>query len=125
MNTLLPDRILQAGFGFWAARVLLSAIELGVFTELARGPRTRVQLQRNLKLAGDLRVHGVVAQAAHGGHQGGFGHAHQQHLGATGLGFRADLAHIGAGGRGTLAPQEVIATDAHDHQCGLVLLQQA
>jgi hypothetical protein len=58
MNTLLPDRILQSGFGFWSARVLLSAIELGVFTELARGPRTRAQLQRNLKLearaAGDF-----------------------------------------------------------------------
>lgn len=58
MNNLLPDRILQSGFGFWSARVLLSAIELGVFTELARGPRTRAQLQRNLRLdpraAGDF-----------------------------------------------------------------------
>jgi hypothetical protein len=58
MSHLLPDRILQSGFGFWSARVLLSAIELGVFTELARGPRTRAQLQRKLKLdagaAGDF-----------------------------------------------------------------------
>ena len=54
MNNLLPDRILQAGFGFWSARVLLSAIELGVFTELARGPRTCAQLQRSLKL--DVRA---------------------------------------------------------------------
>jgi hypothetical protein len=61
MNTLLPDRILQAGFGFWAARVLLSAIELGVFTELARGPRTRAQLQRNLKL--DARAAGDFLDA--------------------------------------------------------------
>lgn len=58
MIPLLPERILQSGFGFWSARALLSAIELGVFTELARGPRTRAQLQRNLVLdpraAGDF-----------------------------------------------------------------------
>jgi O-methyltransferase/methyltransferase family protein len=33
-----PDRILQTGLAFWPAKVLLSAIEIGVFTELARGP---------------------------------------------------------------------------------------
>ncbi|MFN6965040.1 MAG: methyltransferase [Pyrinomonadaceae bacterium] len=33
-----PDRIMQIGFGFWASRTLLSAIELGLFTELARQP---------------------------------------------------------------------------------------
>ncbi|MBC8107884.1 MAG: methyltransferase [Anaerolineae bacterium] len=32
------ERILQTGFGFWAAKALLSAVELGVFTELAAGP---------------------------------------------------------------------------------------
>ena len=32
-----PDRILQLGFGFWGPKVLLSAVELGVFTELAKG----------------------------------------------------------------------------------------
>jgi len=36
--TLSPDRILQTGFGFWAAKALLSATELGVFSELAGGP---------------------------------------------------------------------------------------
>ena len=61
MNNLLPDRILQSGFGFWSARVLLSAIELGVFTELARGPRTRTQLQRSLKL--DARAAGDFLDA--------------------------------------------------------------
>jgi precorrin-6B methylase 2 len=35
---LTPDRILQTGFGFWTAKALLSATELGVFTELAAGP---------------------------------------------------------------------------------------
>lgn len=52
MTQLLPERILQSGFGLWSARVLLSAVELGVFTELARGPRTREQLQRKLGLDG-------------------------------------------------------------------------
>ena len=35
-----PDtrRILELGSGFWASRALLSAVELGVFTELGRGP---------------------------------------------------------------------------------------
>jgi len=37
-TSLTPDRILQTGFGFWAAKSLLSAVELGVFTELAAGP---------------------------------------------------------------------------------------
>ena len=32
-----PERILQTGLAFWPAKTLLSAIELGVFTELARG----------------------------------------------------------------------------------------
>jgi precorrin-6B methylase 2 len=29
---------MKLGFGFWGAKALLSAVELGVFTELARGP---------------------------------------------------------------------------------------
>jgi hypothetical protein len=35
---LTPNRILQLGFGFWGPKVLLSAVELGVFSELAKGP---------------------------------------------------------------------------------------
>ena len=35
-----PEAILQTGLAFWPAKTLLSAIELGVFTELARGPET-------------------------------------------------------------------------------------
>jgi hypothetical protein len=45
-----PDRILQLGFGFWGSRTLLSAIELGVFTELAKGALTLAQLRDRLKL---------------------------------------------------------------------------
>ncbi|MBV8878864.1 MAG: hypothetical protein JO332_02760 [Planctomycetaceae bacterium] len=33
-----PDKILQIGFGFWASKTLLTAIELGLFTELAKKP---------------------------------------------------------------------------------------
>jgi hypothetical protein len=34
---LTPDRILELGFAFWGAKTLLSAVELGVFSELAKG----------------------------------------------------------------------------------------
>jgi SAM-dependent methyltransferase len=34
-----PGRIMQLGLGFWGSKTLLSAIELGVFTELADGAR--------------------------------------------------------------------------------------
>ncbi len=33
-----PERILQTGLAFWASKTLLSAIEMGLFTELAGGP---------------------------------------------------------------------------------------
>jgi hypothetical protein len=36
--SVTPDGILQLGFGFWASRTLLSAIDLGVFTALAAAP---------------------------------------------------------------------------------------
>ena len=35
-----PDGILQLGFGFWASKALLAAVELGVFSILAGGPRS-------------------------------------------------------------------------------------
>jgi len=37
-NTLQPDHILQIGTGFFACKTLLSAVEMEVFTELAKGP---------------------------------------------------------------------------------------
>jgi 2-polyprenyl-3-methyl-5-hydroxy-6-metoxy-1,4-benzoquinol methylase len=46
-----PDHILQTGFAFWASKTLLSAVEMGVFTELAEGPE---QFDR---LAGRLGLH--------------------------------------------------------------------
>jgi hypothetical protein len=33
---LTPDAIMQLGFAFWGSKTLLSAIELGLFTLLAR-----------------------------------------------------------------------------------------
>ncbi|MGL5059851.1 MAG: methyltransferase family protein, partial [Microcoleus sp.] len=33
-NTPDPSRILEVGFGFWASKVLLTAVELEVFTKL-------------------------------------------------------------------------------------------
>lgn len=38
--TVKPDNIMQLGLGFWASKTLLSAIELRLFTELAKGPMT-------------------------------------------------------------------------------------
>ncbi len=35
-----PDKIMQIGLGFWGSKMLLSAVELGVFTYLANGPLT-------------------------------------------------------------------------------------
>src|SRR5262245_11603053 len=35
---ITPDAIMQLGFGYWGSRALLSAVELGLFTELAKGP---------------------------------------------------------------------------------------
>ena len=37
-QTETPENIIQLGLGFWAAKVLLSAVELELFTELAKGP---------------------------------------------------------------------------------------
>ncbi|MEO7143427.1 MAG: methyltransferase [Bryobacteraceae bacterium] len=45
---LSPAGILQLGLGYWASKTLLSAVELGVFTELAQGPLTCGQLGERL-----------------------------------------------------------------------------
>lgn len=49
-DQLSPDRILQTGLAFWPSKTLLSAIELGVFTELARGPQRCEDLRGHLGL---------------------------------------------------------------------------
>jgi predicted O-methyltransferase YrrM len=45
-----PGHILQIGLGFWAAKVLLSAVELRLFTKLAAGARDLESLQSELGL---------------------------------------------------------------------------
>lgn len=49
-KTLAPDAILQLGMGFWASKTLLSAVSLGLFSELAQGPLERREIQRRLGL---------------------------------------------------------------------------
>jgi hypothetical protein len=50
MNSTSPDKILQVGLGFWASKTLLSAIEMEVFTELAKQPEDLKTLQGRLGL---------------------------------------------------------------------------
>jgi hypothetical protein len=44
------DHILQVGLGFWASKTLLSAVEMGLFTELAKHPADLETLQGRLGL---------------------------------------------------------------------------
>jgi hypothetical protein len=45
-----PDAILQTAFGFWNSKVLLTAVELGLFTVLARRHLTGTDLGKELSL---------------------------------------------------------------------------
>src|SRR5215203_6804280 len=45
-----PEQILQLGLGFWGSKTLLSAVELGVFTEIADGPLSGENLIQKLGL---------------------------------------------------------------------------
>jgi hypothetical protein len=45
-----PEHILQTGLGFFASKTLLSAVEMEVFTELARGPESHDELAGRLGL---------------------------------------------------------------------------
>src|ERR1700756_1062272 len=45
-----PGHILQVGTGFWASKVLLSAVEMGLFTELAQRPEDLETLRGRLGL---------------------------------------------------------------------------
>src|ERR1041385_4089832 len=48
--TPTPDPILQTAFGFWSSKVLLTAVEFGVFTPLANQSMTGAELGRALRL---------------------------------------------------------------------------
>ena len=45
-----PANIFNLGLGFWASKTLLSSVELGLFTELAKGPADLRTLSRRLGL---------------------------------------------------------------------------
>ena len=47
---MTPANIMQLGMGFMASKTLLSAIELGVFTQLSNGPRSAEELTASLGL---------------------------------------------------------------------------
>jgi hypothetical protein len=50
MGATTPEHIMQVGFGFWASKTLLSAVELGVFSTLAEAPADLPTLQTKLAL---------------------------------------------------------------------------
>jgi hypothetical protein len=45
-----PDNIMQLGLGFWASKTLMSAVELGLFTELAKGSMNAETIGERLAL---------------------------------------------------------------------------
>ena len=45
-----PSLIMQIGMGFWPAKTLLAAIELGLFTTLGAGPCTGAEIAEKLRL---------------------------------------------------------------------------
>jgi hypothetical protein len=49
-SALSPEHILQVGLGFWASKTLLSAVEMEVFTELAKRPEDLETLSGRLGL---------------------------------------------------------------------------
>ncbi len=66
MDTLSPARIMEVGMAFWPAKVLLSAVEIGLFTKLGANAMTGADLQLALGFevalqVGDVRVVAAVA----------------------------------------------------------------
>lgn len=45
-----PSKIMQVGMGFWASKVLLTAVNIGLFTRLGRGPANAEKLKTKLGL---------------------------------------------------------------------------
>src|SRR5262245_48711235 len=50
---LNPARILETATAFWPAKVLLSGVELGLFSALANGPTNNEALARKLEIRAD------------------------------------------------------------------------
>ncbi|MGH6884147.1 MAG: methyltransferase [Hypericibacter sp.] len=51
MSDLNPSHILQVGMGFFASKTLLSAVELGLFSELSKRAMTGAEIARTLELS--------------------------------------------------------------------------
>src|SRR5215204_3142013 len=49
-SALTPARIMEVGMAFWPARTLLTAVKLGVFSELGNGAQTGAELRDALGL---------------------------------------------------------------------------
>src|SRR5437762_14354969 len=49
-HTLSPDKILQLGFAFWGSKALLSAIGIGLFTELGQQKLSLAAIRERLHL---------------------------------------------------------------------------
>jgi hypothetical protein len=49
-DEITPDAIMRLGFGYWGSKTLLSAVEMGLFTELAKGPRKLEEIRARLGL---------------------------------------------------------------------------
>jgi hypothetical protein len=49
-QAITPEAIMQLGFGYWGSKTLLSAVELGLFTELAKGPLALEDVRTRLNL---------------------------------------------------------------------------
>jgi len=50
VSATTPEHIMQIGLGFWASKTLLSAVELGLFSNLAAAPADLPTLQEKLAL---------------------------------------------------------------------------
>ena len=49
-SALTPQKIFETGFAFWPSKVLLTAVELGVFTTLGARSMNATELRRVLSL---------------------------------------------------------------------------
>ena len=50
VQEIKPDAVMQLGFGYWGFKTLLSAVELGLFTELSNSPANAETLRSRLGL---------------------------------------------------------------------------
>lgn len=50
--TLTPEKIMKVGFGFFNSKVLLSAVRMGLFTQLAQNPMSGEQIREAFDLDG-------------------------------------------------------------------------